>query len=80
MPASNLDQFAAVLGAFTLAALVAVLALLRAEQLGYAGVLLALLVGAPGVFLAGLAVFGEALGRLAGRPARRLVAGGAARA
>ena len=79
MPSSRLDQLAAMLGAVALAGLVAVLALLRAEQLGYAGVQLALLVGAPTAVFAGSAIFGEALGRLAGRPARRNV-GGAARA
>jgi hypothetical protein len=80
MPSSNLDQLAALLGAFALGALVALLTLLRAEQLGYAGVQFALLVGAPAAFHAGVAMFGEALNRLADRPARRQVAGGAARA
>jgi hypothetical protein len=80
MPSSNLDQLAALLGAFALGALVALLTLLRAEQLGYAGVQFALLVVAPAAFLAGVAIFGEALNRLADRPVRRQVAGGALRA
>jgi hypothetical protein len=68
---SVLDQLGALLGALALAALVVVLTLLRVDQLGYAGVQLALLVGAPAAFFFGMAVFGEALARLAGRSERR---------
>ena len=80
MSLSKLDQLGALLGAFAFAALVAGLALLRADQLGYAGVQLALLIGAPVAFLAGSAIFGGALHRLVDRPARRHVPRQAARA
>ena len=80
MSLSKFDQLGVLLGAFAFAALVAGLALLRADQLGYAGVQLALLVAAPVAFLVGSAIFGGALHRLADRPARRHVAGEVARA
>jgi hypothetical protein len=80
MLSSKLDQLGAVLGALALAVLVVVLALLRADQLGYAGVQIALLVGAPAAFFIGAAIFGEAAGRLADRPTRRRARHGAARA
>lgn len=65
------DEFGAVAGAFALAAAVAILALLRADALGYAGVQLALLAGAPAAFLFGVALFGGALDRLLEREGRR---------
>ena len=80
MTSSSFDQLSAVFGAFALAGLVVAVTLLRAEHLGYVGVQLALLAGAPVAFLSGLAIFGEALGRLAGRPARKAVSSSAARA
>jgi branched-subunit amino acid ABC-type transport system permease component len=60
-----------VAGAFGAAAAVVAVALLRADALGYAGVQLALLVGAPAAFLFGMAVFGGALDRLLERESRR---------
>ena len=80
MLSSKLDQAGTVLGALALAALVVALALLRADRLGYAGVQIALLVGAPAAFFVGAAIFGEAVGRLANRPTRRRARHDAARA
>lgn len=68
---SFLDEFGAVAGAFALAAAVVAVTLLRAEALGFAGVKLALLVGAPTAFLLGMGLFGGALDRLLERESRR---------
>lgn len=67
---SALDQLGAVLGGAVFAALVVALALLRADALGYAGVQLALALGAPAAFLLGLAIQLEALGRRRRRAGR----------
>jgi len=68
---SFFDEFGALAGAFALAASVIAVTLLRADALGYAGVQLALLVGAPVAFLSGATLFGGALDRLLERESRR---------